>query len=256
MNHQTVKLAVFAACMAVLGGLVAMEISEGFSVWAMLLGGCVGGVAGFFLWDWRVVVRSANVAYRTVRGLERPQDFWSMWFYTTFALFSIPLWSCLMPLVLVLVSMPSLDTLAGWHQAHLAVYCLLILLALSTSVLGVIALTLAVRDEFGRPRSLRNVKDVKEQIWLFSPPFVLLWHLPRWLWKNVGHMISAIGRFTILFIKLLLSRNRLIGAAGAMMGAMIGYLFGHLLICAAVGAGVAILLRELVAKRYLGVTPE
>ncbi len=228
------------------GSLVALEVSAMFW-WIGLI---AGGLTGYLSYEWRAVLAAIPAAYRATRN-RQPDEWWkAVWrgMYNGVLGFYL---SCLLM---------GIEDFYRWLRGIelLAPTDLLNILLLNTFLCIFVGGFLYLSGWSKNYHTQDDLDAYKKILYLFAPPIVLFWHLPRGMWW----MISRAPRATMIFARFLRdfmwqiflrihSERRLICAADAMLGAAVGYSAGSALIGAVAGGIFGVVNYAVVTERWL-----
>lgn len=242
------RLKIFLACGfgAGIGTIVALSVNTYF--W--WLGMLVGGLAGYFSYEFRKVLAAIRQAWHLVIGWRPDKDLLKLQFKAAFWT-SSSIVTCLIGLMLLpLALIPELE-IEG---------CLLFIGGGSVIFL----ITLPILFIF----TPRTQKELERDIWIgkiYNPfsvycyyPLLLIWRTPkgiRWLIRKSPLMILTAWRFIKTVFVLIHSDLRLLCGFDAAIGTAIGYFTSNVIIGMLAGGVIGVLNYELLSKRLLHLVP-
>ncbi len=258
MNRETWKVFFAAAFGAGAGTLVAFEMSISFW-WVGLI---AGGLTGYFSYEWRQVIAAIPAAYRAARGWKATKHYWQAVGYETF------LSMVVIPMILTMVILPLMisvkqDFFIALNESAF-ILCVIMGMTGFFSLVEVMALT-KVDDT----NLLSVARNFRYMIYIFFPPVVLFWHLPRGMWwvvkwlpgaimptsvafvRSVVALVRFLSRFSWQFFLLIHSERRLICGVDAMLGAAVGYYVGSAIVGAVAGGVFGAVNYAVVTERWL-----
>ncbi len=242
MKKQLQKVFVACALGAFIGSLVALQLNHYFW-WVGLF---VGGLVGYFTYEFKEVLRAIPEAWRTVTSWRPDFEYWkalgkaSIYSTIFFSVITVPF-----AMLFLLIS-----------EIGVAVAYLLL-----TPLAGLL-MARSVLCGCGREKYQSKVQE-QRKLARHNALFVYFWYLPKLtlkgVWWTVLHIpagIVLLSCFIWQVVKLIHSDERLLCGVDAAIGALVGYLVGNALIGALFGGVFGVANFELVSKLLLKVVPE
>lgn len=251
---------IFWACAAGagIGALIALDIN-GYFWW---LGLIIGGLAGYLLYDIKVVVLAFPRAWRAASGWKLDRGAWKLAGLGTVAFVCVLLSSS--SLILIgsyfggrIDHVSTLEFFSDHKTSATALMVFLIagvpgVLAIGVAGFSYMLLLSGASTQAGRVGAIEEIVSV---IKIANPvavfiywPIVILWHLPAATWQAV--MVT--GRFAKHLFLAIHSDERLLCGIYAAIGAGIGYFAGSAIVGALAGGVFGVINYEVVSKHILG----
>lgn len=227
--ERTLKIFMACAIGALVGTIVALELSHYFW-WIGLI---VGGLTGYLSYEFKEVVRMMPRAYRTVsswKPKESTKIYWKRYGLCLTASLTIIL--SLLPLLLIITG----DLTLIWR------------IPLAAGVFsGAISFLWAFDKDL-------LISDLKKGIKMFNAFSLYFYWLPKgilWSIRNIPKAIMFLGRFIKTFFILIHSDIRLLCGIDAAIGTAIGYFAGSAVVGFFAGGLIGVANYELVSKKLL-----
>lgn len=263
------RMKVFIAC--VIGGGIGTMIALSFykNIWFFILGFLVGGLTGYFSYEFKVVISAVCNAWKSVIGWRPDKELVKLigilfgWIFGVCVTSAIGL--CIAVFLLILASPPQTqgDGTSTWMDA----ISILTIMAFVISTL----ILLAVASDNGKDKEKFKKSISKMKLWNpFSvyccwPLKILWWSITKvcFVIVNIPMIIGKVCSGIIIFLKfiktvfiLIHSEARLICGVDAGIGVIVGCFTGQVIIGALAGGLFGLLNYEIVSKRILHLVPK
>ncbi len=257
------SLKIFVACF--LGGLTGALIALNLSPILWWLGLIVGGTVGYFTFEFRLVIRAVQAAWKQVTGWKLPavRSLIRSLIYHLLAIICslMMLFDVLFPVSLILPQPGSHSVPDPFGFARGVGGMALGFL------LGFAACGLVVKN--GRFDGEQSIKGALRLFLYLNPlsffvfwPLWLIWqglrfapHYPRWVYQGTCWFWGKVAWFVKLVFVQIHSDVRLLCFLDSALGAGIGYFAGDPLMGGIAGGLLGVLNFELVSKRWLKLVP-
>lgn len=247
MKNPLEKVFLASAMGAGLGSIVAMSVSEPFW-WIGLI---VGGLTGYFSYEWRQVLVALTTAWHQTITWRPPKN--TKAYLLAFVKFQFLLWVWCFTITLILYN--TLNASDGVPIAETSVFAFqgsLIMFFIGSVSILLMDLTYPDPVFFNTKELVTHTNNIH---WMgYVPPILLGWgalHLFWFVLQLCGELVQAIPKLLWQFFCLVHSERRLICGVDATLGAAIGFGLQSAVVGALIGGLLGVLNYEFVTRKWL-----
>lgn len=243
MSKESWKVFLACALGAGIGSLVALELNQ----WLWWIGLIVGGLIGYFSYEWHAVVRAIPAAWKATGGVGGLLMGCAAMGLAMMSLVWAFFWVILPIVIIGGLAGGDLNSAPAWAVTIIALLCLM------SVAVNFIVLILSLTPPIGADNSSPFEKALKAN-WRLFPLIVVFVHLPRgmhWLWGKAPRFIRFCKCLGWEFFIRIHSERRLLCGFDAMLGAGVGYFAGSAIIGALAGGVFGLINYAVVTKRIL-----